>query len=761
MIKIYKSKFRIEAVLAVLLSFTVIATIIGTVNIFLGLKWNLLTLFIISIVSIYLAYKTRNLFYIDKKKNRQTLFGVAVILAIIYSLYSPVLEVRQDPAVYMLKSMNLINYGTTYAPTNDLDILINDGILQKSDYEGYAKILNGTKYQEKGLETDFYAGPAFINASIGLIDKGLSFYGVTLIAILVGVLMYYILIQHEFFDEHDKLAGILTIIFMGSPINTWFFRGTYSESISCLYFLLLIYLLTKMPKLNITNSIFIMAVALAAYCVRLDYIIIVLVVIFILTYSNIKYGLISTIIAFISHIIVKNTYNIYYSRISVNDFKVIQFASILLIIAFLAGVTFRQLKIKNILSVEMIIEHKMFKYLLVGLACVLIILSFRSSFVRDGNFEQVFMDGAMRQSYNEEIFNRFFMVFPSFIIILGVLSLPKFFLNKVFSTNSKIYVMAVFIPYCYYLYQSGNSPQLYFNMRRYIYIILPVIFLAFTYLMAKMDKKIAKLLVLGAAILMLHAQLESKQIIEFKGLDKSTQAFEKKYCTEDAIFLYDSELRYDFSSVVSYIKNECIQVDDLSLLKSIGETLKSKKIYYVSKDPINKVGEKFTVSYRRMGENFDDLPKDRQEKDLSMYVTPISSITDSESQANAIYPSKSISYTGFYEDGSWTNGNLNIYGNISRNESDKYLILKRCNYDNPLAKRNELKIHVLINNSEAILEKQSEDGQSFYFVIPQGIEQINNINIKTNTFTPKDEGINGDGRALGLDIESIKTCNEY
>lgn len=48
------------------------------------------------------------------------------------------------------------------------------------------------------------------------------------------------------------------------------------------------------------------------------------------------------------------------------------------------------------------------------------------------------------------------------------------------------------------------------------------------------------------------------------------------------------------------------------------------------------------------------------------------------------------------------------------------------------------------------------DGLSFYVLIPQGIKQIDNINIVTNTFIPKDEGINEDVRILGLDVESIK-----
>lgn len=755
MLNIDKSKFRLEILISILLSFTAIATIIGTLNTFLGFKWNYITLMLIIISSIFCGYKIKSIFFINEKKNRILLVIIMIVLAIIYGRYSPVLEVRQDPAVYMLKSMNLINYGTTYAPTDNLDLLINEGILQKEDYEGYAKILNGTKYLEQGIETDFYAGPSYINASLGLIDKNLSFYGVTIIAVLIGLLIYYILIQNKFFEKNSNLAGILTIIFMISPINTWFFRGTYSESISCLYFLLLLYSLSKIPEVNLKSSIFILALSIASYCVRLDYIIIVLVVVFILTYSNIKYGLLASFISLVSHALIKNTYNIYYSRISIDDFKVIQFAYILIIIAFLAGVIFNRLKVKNLVSIEEIIKTKVFKYALILLTIIIIIISFRSSFVRDGNFEQVFMDGAIRQSYNEEIFNRFFMVFPSFMIILGVVNLPKFLISEDFNKNSQIFLMGIFIPYCYYLYKSGNSPQLYFNMRRYVYILLPVILLSFKYSISKMNKKTANSLVLVSIILMMHTQLESKQIIEFKGLDKSVQLFEEKYCTDDAVFLYDSDLRYDFSSVISYIKNEAIPVDDLSVLNRINESLIGKQLYYVSKDPINSDAEEFDISYIRMGENFDDLPKDKQEKNLSMYITPVSNIIDTKIESNEIYPNKELTFQGFYEDGPWMDGNLNIYGTILNNESNNYLILERCNYDNPLADRDELGIVIYINNIKLDLEKISEDGLSLYYKLPNDIQEINTINIISNTFIPKDEGINGDGRILGIDIKSI------
>lgn len=255
---------------------------------------------------------------------------------------------------------------------------------------------------------------------------------------------------------------------------------------------------------------------------------------------------------------------------------------------------------------------------------------------------------------------------------------------------------------------------------------------------------------------MLHTQLDSKQIIEFKGLDKSVQSFEDKYCTDEAVFLYNSDLRYDFSSIISYMKNDAIPVDDLSMLKLINQSLNGKTIYYVSRNSMNSQSEKFDVSYTRMGENFDDLPKDRQNKKLEMYITPLTGLINNSTESDEIYPNTSLTFTGFYENGPWTDGNLNIYGTILNNKSNNYIVLRRCDYSNPLADKNELGIVVYVNDIKISLEKTSEDGLSLYYKLPNDIKEISKITIKSNTFIPKDEGINGDGRKLGIDIESIK-----
>lgn len=54
LLKIDKFKFRIETLISMLLSFIVIATIVGTLNVFLKIKWGYFTLAIIIICSILL-----------------------------------------------------------------------------------------------------------------------------------------------------------------------------------------------------------------------------------------------------------------------------------------------------------------------------------------------------------------------------------------------------------------------------------------------------------------------------------------------------------------------------------------------------------------------------------------------------------------------------------------------------------------------------------------------------------------------------------
>lgn len=740
----------LASIIAILCAFTVITTIIGTINAFFDFKWGYITCFIIAIISVLVGYKLRALFSIKEKVNKRVLVILIIILSIIYSFYSPVLEVRQDPAVYMMKVMNLINYGYTYNPQENMKILMDNDIIQKEEYSSYADILNGTLYLEQGLETDFYAGSVFVNAFIGMVNKAWSFYGATLIAVIIGILMYLIFIQNEFFNKNSILAGVLALIFMISPVNTWFFRGTYSEGLACLYFLLILNSLLKINEFNRWNSTWLILLGIASYFARLDYILIVLVLIFIITKSNIKFGIISGASAIIAHLMAMRTYSIYYARISNQDFKLIKMAVILIIAALVIGIIFKKLKEKNVITVEEIIEYKAFKYFLVGIATIIILLLFRNNLISDSMFETSIVHGNLMRTYNEEIMDRFFLVFPAFVIILGVINLPYLFREKRFNVNAKIYLMGLFLPYCYYLYKSGNSPQLYWNMRRYIYIILPVFFMSFVYLLAKLEKKVAILLITVAVILTVNLQVESNQQIEFKGLDKSVKNFERQYVEENTVFLYDREISYDISSIISYVKSEFIPIDNPNLISRIDEVLEANKVYYISRDQIDDEAEKISIKYTRMGENYEELPKDVQDKSFEFYIAEVSGDRFNEYILDYLNVANDIE--GMYEDG-WTNGELEIDVNINKENIGEYLIVERYGYNTPLLENNSENIRIMINDIESDIIKIIEN--TYYVEVPRTISSVEKIKIVSNAFIPKEYRITEDTRKLGIDIKRI------
>ena len=80
----FKFDFGIESIVAFLLSFTVISTILGTIVAFLGLKWNFIVLLIIIIISLCMSCKIKNIFALDSTKKKVVLLAIVLVLGIIY-----------------------------------------------------------------------------------------------------------------------------------------------------------------------------------------------------------------------------------------------------------------------------------------------------------------------------------------------------------------------------------------------------------------------------------------------------------------------------------------------------------------------------------------------------------------------------------------------------------------------------------------------------------------------------------------------------
>jgi hypothetical protein len=112
---------------------------------------------------------------------------------------------------------------------------------------------------------------------------------------------------------------------------------------------------------------------------------------------------------------------------------------------------------------------------------------------------------------------------------------------------------------------------------------------------------------------------------------------------------------------------------------------------------------------------------------------------------------------GFYNDNVWTKEE-SIITNIDMDiEGNKFLVLETFGY-NPL-RNNMSKLNLKIKVNGTILEFAGKVNNKFYFSLPV-INKIMDLTILSNTFIPKELGMNQDSRELGMDIRSIKLAEE-
>lgn len=111
----------------------------------------------------------------------------------------------------------------------------------------------------------------------------------------------------------------------------------------------------------------------------------------------------------------------------------------------------------------------------------------------------------------------------------------------------------------------------------------------------------------------------------------------------------------------------------------------------------------------------------------------------------------------FHDDKVWTKEISRLTNINLETEKNKYLVLETFGYNpfNNNAPKLNLKIKV---NGEA-LEFARRENNKFYFSLPVKYK-IKSLDILSNTFIPKEIGLNQDNRKLGIDIKSIKLVKE-
>jgi len=180
-----------------------------------------------------------------------------------------------------------------------------------------------------------------------------------------------------------------------------------------------------------------------------------------------------------------------------------------------------------------------------------------------------------------------------------------------------------------YFYASGNSPQMYWVLRRYQPVLIPSIYISFCFFILKTHDHIRLAMIFASLILMLNLYLNSRQSPEMKGLDKSVQEFVAQYGEDDnPLILYDSKLKYQVSSIISYGKYDFMPLKEIDLLNKIFKNIK-KRIIYISDNSDNKDRKlenhnlklsTFRMKHKRKGANHNVLPLKEYNENYAFYI---------------------------------------------------------------------------------------------------------------------------------------------
>lgn len=741
-----------------------IAPLVGTLAEVTGLKWNLLTwslVVVLSLVCTFFLMKT-SLFIIDGVKSLTAYAIIFAVSGLIYMNYSPVLELRQDPSVYMLKAMNLCNFGTTYAPMDIYEEMLEDKVVIEPENleepeDPYAYIQNGTYYKDGSLQTDFYPGGAYFYAMFGLLSKRMMFYGETVIMIMCALLLYELL-NRVTGKKRSFINVAYTMAFMIAPIIVWFGRGSFCEPSAMLFILFLSLLF--MDKEKVPKGLFALTIV-ALYSARIDYVLVMIVAVFALNYISTKWAVITTAIGSVTIIIYSKVYWIYYKRITDNDMKILRFSVILLIAGLLISILIKRFWKK---LPEFYRSYYM-TVIFVAMGFILALMSFRDNVVT--NYQMADIHGYYIRTYAEDVMDMLFMVFPSIIIVGGLLGLFKIQRDEKIDFVPGVFLLGITVAYSYFFISFGNSPQMYWGLRRYYNILLPVLFISFVVLVSEAETRVKTVIAVSCLIISANMFFDSEQIADYKGLDKSAIKVSDDFTDSNyKLVLYDEGLRYIISSVLSFSDIEFIPVasGDIS---DITEFVRDKgyddnAVYITGLELDNPVKE-YSISYKKLGEEYNQVPTTVYKNEYYFKSYSIEQIWNMYKNVEyEIYiKGKSMGIGDMYGDG-WIGSEV-IFDNLDIEPESNTLVIERWGYDNYFFDENktdELGLKLTINDEEVIDEFEiDENGLYFKF---DNTDTINKLEISSNTFNMAE--VSGDdsldGRELGLDVKRIYILKE-
>ena len=610
-----------------LCSIIALAPLVGTIWCAIGIKWSIIPAIIILFIAAFSSFKIvqYDLFQMKSAKELVVLGGVMLFVLFIYIQYSPVLSVQQDQALYIMKTFNLLNYGTLEKPVDTFVALTENGIINSDQsLYNYGSFENGCQIRDGALHPDFYAGSSFFYAMCGLIRKDFAFFGQTLVMVACCWLLY-CLIRRVLVSEDKLVAALYTMTFAVSPVIMWFGRSSSTEPTALFFWLLIVCLLLDEDiPLPILATVFM--VALSA---RIDYLLVALLGAFIITYKNRKCGAIYTVCTAVFMYVTSKVFWIYYNRIGARDFKIIKYQIILIIGAFIVSFFISKYG-KRI--IENIYNYVACKYILIVIGFGVLCMMYRNTLTPEKYYGKFTEFGLDMYSYEEFILDHLYQTFPAIIIAVGLVGCYKILKHKKINMLAGIFILSLLVVSCYFVYKSGNAPQMYFLLRRYYNIFLPALLLAFVVFIESKHREKNILIAMALFLLACNLYMDSKQKVQYAELDKNVERFAEKYPeSEVGTLFYDHEDKFDISPIVSYCSYDVVPVQNENELEAVSKNQQyydSESSIYLTTKKIDNIEYKDIVdmSYYTMNETLLGIPRDYIYEKVDIYIYPMEDV---------------------------------------------------------------------------------------------------------------------------------------
>lgn len=587
---------------------------IGTLYVFFDIKWGWSAIIITTIVSVVLTVKLtqKEIFKFDTFIEFILFCLLELLVFVIYIKFSPALELRQDPSLYIFKALNLVNYGYTYKPMPIFEQLISNNVLNTVENE-YALFQNGTQYAYGELHTDFFPGGTFVYAIFGKICKKYIFLGQTAIMMLAAALFFFVL-KNIVENKHKCIFVFLySIVFFVSPVIVFFGRGSFSEDISIVMILFVLCVLVKEKP----DMLLLIIGFLVLYSARMDFMVVSIIGIFVITYYSQISGCIYSVLLLLVNYIYNKSYFIYSARIMENDMKILNYTPYIIIFVFLVSILICKFFPSLINRVYYL---KVTKYVFFAIGVVVLLLMFRDNVAYYTGYKTAIIHGQNIMTYEEFIMDLLFMVFPAILIVGGILTLYDFVGNKNRNIMINIFFVLALLVYLTFFINGNNSPQLYWLLRRYIYIILPFVTIAFCAFMSKYDIKINFIISIFTLFVSVNIYFNAHLGIEYGNLNNEVYSISYEWKNDDiAVVLYDEELRYEVSPLLTYCDIEFIPLATEDI-ESVCQYLKDNvfdlsRCKIISKEKSDNAILR-EIAYSKQREEYGEVPT---QNDLQVY----------------------------------------------------------------------------------------------------------------------------------------------